>query len=174
LAGASVIGDQHFEIGKAFNNVKFITPIKCATGKRKSGQGVVTELKSNSAMPFMQPMHELKCGLGGQRHPSKHCKEDYEQLTALVWLVVGIANACLQIDHRLLLPFLASLASLHCLFPQCPFPKKLSLASQFYFGHTAQCSSFSKKIFPSFLFKTLSLPNFFTLFTFEASLKQRI
>jgi len=50
LAGASVIGDQHFEIGKSFNNIKFITPIKLPTGKRKSGQGVVTLTKAEEQL----------------------------------------------------------------------------------------------------------------------------
>jgi len=47
LAGASVIGDQHFEIGKSFNNIKFI---KHTTGKRKSGQGVVTLTKAEEQL----------------------------------------------------------------------------------------------------------------------------
>jgi len=50
LDGASVIGDQHFEIGTLFNKVKFITPIEHTTSKRKSGQGVVTLTKAEDQL----------------------------------------------------------------------------------------------------------------------------
>jgi hypothetical protein len=37
LVGATMISDQHFKVGKMFNNINFITLIKHPTGKRKSG-----------------------------------------------------------------------------------------------------------------------------------------
>ncbi len=70
-----MIGDQHFELGKTFNNVNFITPIKCPTGKRKSGQGVVTLTQAEEQLNHaIHATGELSWGLDGQKHPSKHYK----------------------------------------------------------------------------------------------------
>jgi hypothetical protein len=98
LAGATMIGDQHFEGGKTFNNVNFITPIKRPTGKRKSGQAVAVLTKAeehlNHAIHTTRARVEL--GFGRAEAPFQALqglwKEDDEQLTALVWLAVSIAN----------------------------------------------------------------------------------
>jgi len=74
--GVSVIGDQLFEIGKSFNNVKFITPIKHATGKRKSGQGMVILTKAEDQLnhAIHSTCAQVEVGFGREEAPFKHCK----------------------------------------------------------------------------------------------------